>query len=289
MVKKSLFTLSLILYSCLLFSQNADSVTLVKAKWKKQRIAPKTKLYTHHFNQKNLFSANEYISYIEINRKGKAPVFAIGAEKTVLRKTSDFGKSAGAIAAVNGTFFDVKNGRSVDYIRIDGSTFTENTLGKSGERAVHQKSAVVIEDGRLSIKKWDETADWESKIAEKNVMNSGPLLTYGLSDQALLENSFNKTRHPRTCIGIKANGKVILVTVDGRNENSAGMSLFELTKIMRWLGCVSSINLDGGGSTAMWIDGFPDNGIVNFPTDNKKWDHAGERKVANVILLMKKP
>jgi exopolysaccharide biosynthesis protein len=43
--------------------------------------------------------------------------------------------------------------------------------------------------------------------------------------------------------------------------------------------------MDGGGSTTMWVKNQPDNGVVNYPSDNKKWDHYGERKVANVILV----
>jgi exopolysaccharide biosynthesis protein len=51
---------------------------------------------------------------------------------------------------------------------------------------------------------------------------------------------------------------------------------------MRWLGCVSAINFDGGGSSALWVKG---EGIVNYPTDNRKWDHEGERKVANILYV----
>jgi exopolysaccharide biosynthesis protein len=57
---------------------------------------------------------------------------------------------------------------------------------------------------------------------------------------------------------------------------------------MTWLGCTSSINFDGGGSTTLWVSGFPDGGVINYPTDNKKWDHEGQRKVANVVLIKKK-
>lgn len=66
------------------------------------------------------------------------------------------------------------------------------------------------------------------------------------------------------------------------------MSLFELSKLMRWLKSDDAINLDGGGSTTLWINNQPENGVVNYPSDNKKWDHEGERKVANVVLLKKK-
>jgi exopolysaccharide biosynthesis protein len=73
--------------------------------------------------------------------------------------------------------------------------------------------------------------------------------------------------------------------VDGRNEQSAGMTLPELANIIKWLKAQDGINLDGGGSTTLWISNQPDNGVVNYPTDNKKWDHAGERKVANVVIV----
>jgi exopolysaccharide biosynthesis protein len=97
-------------------------------------------------------------------------------------------------------------------------------------------------------------------------------------------NTFNKSRHPRSAIALTKNNRILLVTIDGRHENSAGMSLFELRKLLGWLKATDAINLDGGGSTTLWVK----NKVVNYPSDNKKWDHEGERKVANVILLKKK-
>ena len=111
------------------------------------------------------------------------------------------------------------------------------------------------------------------------------LLIFDKKIEKLDATSFTRARHPRTAIGIKADGKIILLTVDGRQANSAGMSLPELTSTMRWLGCVSALNLDGGGSTTLWV---ADKGVINYPSDNKKWDHEGERKVANVVILKKK-
>ena len=64
------------------------------------------------------------------------------------------------------------------------------------------------------------------------------------------------------------------------------MSTPELRELMEDFGAVSALNLDGGGSTAMWIDGFGENGIVNYPSDNRKFDHAGERGVANALILI---
>jgi len=266
-------------------AQNVDSLTIVKTKWQKTRLAKQVKLFTHHFNTNNLFSANQNISFVEVKNCGKKAVFAIGAEEKTLVNTSDFALRDTAIAAINGNFFDVKNGGSVDFVKVGGKTINTNRLEKDNARARHQQAAIVISDGKISVKKWDGTVDWEIKLTEKDVMLNGPLLTFNGKDEILDSAAFNRLRHPRTCIGIKPNGKIIMLTVDGRHENSAGLSLFELTKVMKWLGCKTSINFDGGGSTTLWTS---KNGVINYPSDNKKWDHEGQRKVANVIMVKKK-
>lgn len=288
MFKSLILSLLFVAGSLVATAQNADSLALVKAKWQKQRIAPKTKLFTYHFTDKSLFQANEQISFIEVKDSRRAPHFAFGAEAKELKATQDFGKANNAIAAINGTFFDVKNGGSVDFVKVNGQVINTTRLEKGNKRARHQQAAIVIENGKLSLKKWDGSANWEETIPEKDVMLSGPLLVFNQTVESLDTAAFNRLRHPRSAIGIKPDGKVILLTVDGRHENSAGMSLFELTKVMRWLGCTSAINLDGGGSTTLWLADAPGNGVINYPSDNKKWDHEGTRKVANVIMLQKR-
>jgi len=264
------------------FAQS-DSVSVVKADWKKEKILPGLRLKTFWFN-KTLFNSNQNVSILEIKQK-KNLLFDLGFETKKLVTTSDFGKSANAIAALNGTFFDIAKGGSVDYIRSDGMVINENRLGKNGSRAGHQSSAVLINKGKLSIAKWDGKPEWEQSLHAEDIMVSGPLLIFDQQFEKLDSNTFNKTRHPRSAIAVTKNKRILLITVDGRNENSAGMSLFELTKLMHWLKARDAINLDGGGSTALWIKNYMGNGVVNYPTDNKKWDHEGERKVANVILL----
>src|SRR5204863_6510805 len=84
--------------------------------------------------------------------------------------------------------------------------------------------------------------------------------------------------NPRTAIGITATGKILLVCVDGRSSKSVGMTLYGLTKYMASLGAVYAMNLDGGGSTTMWIKGM---GVVNNPTD-----YSGERAVSNALVVL---
>jgi hypothetical protein len=92
---------------------------------------------------------------------------------------------------------------------------------------------------------------------------------------------FTETRHPRTGVGFsKDRTKLFLVTVDGRQKTSIGMSLMEFADLMVEAGCYKALNFDGGGSTTMVVDGK----VVNLPSDA-----AGERPVANALLVVGKP
>ena len=68
-------------------------------------------------------------------------------------------------------------------------------------------------------------------------------------------------KNPRTAIGYTANNEFIMVTVDGREHASVGMTLGELARMMKSFGCINAMNLDGGGSTVMYVQGR----IVNSP------------------------
>lgn len=265
------------------FSQYYDSINFVNSKWQKEKLTRGVKLFTKHFNTKNLFRSNQYISYVEIKKRSNR--FAFAAEPKNLKKVSEFAVENNALAAINGNFFDTKNGGAVDLTKVGGAVI--NKTKNDGKRlAFHQKAGVVIDKGVPQIVKWDGFVNWEENLKQTEVMLNGPLLIIDRKvEQADSSSSFNNTRHPRTCLGITKRGKVIMLVADGRNINAVGLSIFELTKIMKWLGCVSAINFDGGGSSTLWVD---KKGVVNHPSDNAKWDNAGERKVANILFVKKK-
>ena len=276
----------LLLFQFNAFSQNADSISFVQADWNKTKVKHKVHFYQHHFNNKNLFNSNQNISYIEIKKGCFAPKLQIGYDKQKLITTSNFGKQYNAIAAINGSFFDIKNGGSVNYLRINNEVIDTNRIASQTRRGQRALAVVGIDKkGHLHVAKLSEQTNWEQGFSWPNMLASGPILQYNGNTEELNDEKFNTARHPRSAVGVKPNGNVILLTVDGRNANAQGADMWELQKIMRWLGCTSSMNLDGGGSTTLWIKGFSDNGVVNYPSDNKKWDHFGERKVANVILV----
>ena len=68
-------------------------------------------------------------------------------------------------------------------------------------------------------------------------------------------------RNPRTAIGYTKDNHLIMLTADGREGASIGLTLNELAKLMKQLGCENAMNLDGGGSTVMYINGR----VVNKP------------------------
>jgi exopolysaccharide biosynthesis protein len=88
--------------------------------------------------------------------------------------------------------------------------------------------------------------------------------------------SFVETRHPRTAVAKLKDGKFLMITVDGRSESSGGIGLYGLAALLLELGATDAMNLDGGGSTTMYLDGK----IVNKPSDKE-----GERKVSDAIIV----
>jgi exopolysaccharide biosynthesis protein len=95
-------------------------------------------------------------------------------------------------------------------------------------------------------------------------------------EQEKTTKSFVETRHPRTAVAKLKDGKFLMITVDGRSESSGGISLNDLAAYLLELGAIDAMNLDGGGSTTMFLDGK----VVNKPSDKE-----GERKVSDAILV----
>jgi len=86
------------------------------------------------------------------------------------------------------------------------------------------------------------------------------------------------TRHPRSGVGISRDSATLyLVTVDGRQESSSGVSLVEFARVMQNLGIYEGVNLDGGGSTTMVVN----EKVVNHPSDL-----TGERTISNALLVV---
>jgi exopolysaccharide biosynthesis protein len=107
--------------------------------------------------------------------------------------------------------------------------------------------------------------------------------------QIIAENGMVKINdsslNPRTCIGIKEDGSLMLFAVDGRNPGySVGMKLVDIAHYLIERGCTTVVNMDGGGSTSFMarLPGYEDSKIINRPSDGR------ERLVSNAVFFVKK-
>lgn len=296
---KSVFQfLVFLLYITNSFSQS-DSLLFTRSQWKSEELTEGVIWKSFHFQDTSLFDANLNINFIEFEPLESPFKLKISTSDS-LQKTSELSENDDALAAVNGSFFrmkadDIKNpdmigkNRSVVYMRINGEKITDNILEKGNKRKNYQKGAIVIQDDDvLILKAIDSLISWEASIDGLDILTSGPMLLKDGLLESVSDEAFNKNRHPRTAIGKKQDGTIILFVVDGRSSYSYGLSIPELQKCLYWIGCVDALNLDGGGSTTMYINNKDFKGVINCPSDNKVFDHEGERAVANAILIVKR-
>lgn len=285
MNKLRLLTAIILLYSSCAWAQR-DSVTLANAAWQVDSLngmVLKTVRFSHH----EYFNSNQFIAILEIPAQSdKRLAFAYEPERT---PTSVMAQRHDAVAAINGSFFDMNKHHPVCYLRIDGEELGENTPGTDPiNRKYYQYGALVLRGGTPCILRTDSVRTWERSLPDSNIMTAGPLLILqGETQPFRHDRTFVTKRHPRTAIGIRPDGTTLLFVVDGRTKESEGMSLDELTNTLRWLGCQDALNMDGGGSTTLYIKGKPYDGIVNYPIDNGRFDHKGERGVSNAILVVR--
>ncbi|WP_082233136.1 phosphodiester glycosidase family protein [Halobacillus massiliensis] len=163
-------------------------------------------------------------------------------------------------------------------------------ISATGEQARWLQNHVEVEDTLKLTEKIKADGKRLNLTSSLDVIGGGPqLLNDGAVNIQAEEEGFRwsndfyyhfaQYRHPRTLAGVKDNGNILLVTVDGRNpKESIGLSFYESAQVLKSLGAVDGLNLDGGGSTSMAIN----DQLVNFPSDP-----SGERPVSDGIFLIK--
>lgn len=192
-----------------------------------------------------------------------------------------------AVAAINSSFFS-GCGTPVSFMKDAGVLLATN--GADVDRGAFGLDAAGLPMvGRTGLgADWPEAVDGQGGIpllAQDGVPLQGAeaWAAEGLSSPAFLG------PNPRTVIGYDAEGDLLLATVDGRRPNATGMSLDALAA---WsvdeLGGEGVVNLDGGGSTTMWIAGVTPSGVVNYPSDGgmlEQPDHGGSRAVVGAVVI----
>ena len=162
----------------------------------------------------------------------------------------------------------VSKGRATEVSAKGNMRLDRDSLVLSGHGANADTLARVRRGDRVAI-----AQTLGSRLADEArlVVGGGPMLVEkGVVNVRSREESIAPDiaygRAPRTGIGIKADGTVLLMVVDGRSRYSAGMSLNEFARYLKRFGAVSAVNLDGGGSSEMVLDGK----IMNRPSDGSE-------------------
>ena len=226
-----------------------------------------------------LFDSDQAIYVIETDTTAGRFEFGVAAGDKPL-VTSVYAAKEGVLVAINGTFFNMHEGYNVHYVRVNDSVVAVTDEKEYGIRA----TGVFTATGEaVDISGWGpETEDAGTVLAEDAIV-TGPLLTDNGRDITLDSINFNKNRHPRSLLGIKGNGNVLFIAVDGRQPGYAdGMSLFELRELAKSLGCTEILNLDGGGSTTLYVRNEAASGVVNRPSGKV------ERAVPSIVFVKEK-
>lgn len=253
---------------------------IADAPWKTENVADGIVWKYHQFP--SIFDSRQSITLfdIDMNKDIKLDIPYVTKGNGFL-KTSDAGISVNADVAVNGSYFNTTSGGSTPYFKSNSTLITPTVSGFDSNRENAAFTISVL--GKPGIAKkpgggWDQ-------VNAAYVLAGGPLLVFDGQKTPQLEVSFNTTRHPRTVVGVTDDNHLLMLVVDGRSSQSLGLGTRQLSELMLALGCKAAVNMDGGGSSTAWVKG---QGVVNFPSDNGKFDHEGERAVATVITATAK-
>ncbi|MBI4701266.1 MAG: phosphodiester glycosidase family protein [Deltaproteobacteria bacterium] len=196
------------------------------------------------------------------------------------------GAAVGAVAGINGGYF-TSGCEPVSLLKSGGKLLATNAVSR-GAFGLTSDMAPLVE---LVAAGKDWPAAYETH-------GGGPLLVVGSAPKAGKDawaaEGFSSGgfigKNPRSFAGYDAQGRSHLCTVDGRRDNAAGMSLDELAAFAASaeIGLAEGVNLDGGGSTTMWILGATPSGVVSYPSDAPQEDqkHPGSRPCSGGLFVL---
>lgn len=286
-MKSRLFASILALMLCCTANINAqspaDSLTFIATDWQWKDLGKGAQA---GYAQVRIFDSVQSISVVRYPA-GKFRTSIVHAPEDLCNTTDSLARRSKARFACNGSYFNVK--------KLTPDTFFSlghKVVGVSPDKELYRSNGVIARRCRCSrsyeIFYYDgnELETYRRKYHE--ALASGPVLVLdGESPDFPMERSFYYLRHPRTFVGM-VRGKnprqdmIYMVVIDGRFPGQGdGASIPEMAAIARYFGCDDALNLDGGGSSTVWTD---QTGVINHPYDNHQFDHAGCRKVPNILI-----
>jgi exopolysaccharide biosynthesis protein len=221
---------------------------------------------------RNFTSESTSVHVARIDLTGNVRVIATPESQRRLR-VSEFAKKNKALVAVNGDYFTAEF-KPIGLIAGMCGVWKDT-------KDTTREGLVAVGDGRAQIVPQREVLEQPEPWME-TIVSGWPMLVKKCTPLTSTElpgsDGFTRSPHPRTAAGVTKDGKTMyLVVAEGRREGVPGMTLSRLARFMAYeLGVCSAMNLDGGGSSAMWIR----DKIVNRPSD------GFEREVANHLAVV---
>jgi hypothetical protein len=226
--------------------------------------------------QRTLTAPNVRIHALEVDLT--APGVSLTSTATAQRKRSpsSFAKLVGAQAAINADFFSYATYATSGLAAGSGAKWADtNDTTSSAVLAFNQlpgASRVELYPP-AQVNAFDPTWMKGAVSGHPRIVGAGALTPDS--------GSLCTVRHPRTAVGLSQDKKKMwMVVVDGRSTASVGMTCTELGTLLKSLGAYDAINLDGGGSSALYVAGV---GVANSPSDGT------ERTVGNHLALFATP
>ena len=200
----------------------------------------------------------------------------------IKEKPSDMAERVGAILAVNGDFYGANES---GYVIRNGILYRDTirpSNDSDSDLAYFDDLAIMWDGSFVSFDEKDYTAKEVLGKGAKHVLTFGPTLvqngSIAVDKNAEVGLAWSGQNNPRCAIGYVSEGHYLFIVVDGRCDQSPGVSLWELGDIFRELGAKTAYNLDGGGSATMIFNGK----LINTPYTN--WNKpSGERRVSDIV------
>ena len=212
----------------------------------------------------------------------------IGYSTTDKLSVPEFVDTNDAIAGINGGFHDFNPNTEykggITRLRVDKQdVVSKNSVVENGLQTDNDEGVLGIDEyGKVYIFK---------NTNQKHIDNlptflfSGPLLLLNSKIIEIVNTTWNNVRNPRTAVCISKYKELVkLIVIDGRSEYASGMTIQEFAMFLKTIGCKNAINLDGGGSSLMYVNGL---GVINTPMSKTINGSAisVERKISNTILI----
>ena len=191
--------------------------------------------------------------------------------------TNGLAAEAGASVAINGSYFNMSSSTSTTAIWVDGKEVTTT----APEEFARCNGALCFKDGDIIIEPCTSSTPASTLAAWGKEYDAfvvaGPIIRRnGKSIDANIGGEGFYGPHPRTMVGKTADGTMYMVVMEGRLNGATGFSTSNMVSLAEDLGMTDAINLDGGGSSTLWVSGT---GVVN------RLAGGSVRIVPNIIIV----